>query len=743
MSDIIEQAKKHYQIAKNGWDEIYRKAKQDLEFLSDSQYAQWDAREAAARASVNRPILEVDQLSQFIHQVVNDIRMNTPSIKIIPDDDKSDLETAEILSGRIRAIEYKSQADSAYDMAADFAVRCSIGFLRVDHDYTDDDGFEQELKICRVVNPTAVLIDPCSIEPDGSDAKYGFVFEEMSLDEFKSQYPNATPLSFGEEDKSKKPSDSDKITIAEYFVIQDEMEERGLLDDGTSEPVSEGKKYKRTRKIKKPKVMRYKLAFEDELESTTFPGKYIPIVPVYGEELWIDGKRNLNSLIRKSKSSQVAYNMLKSSETEILLKQQQSPVQAAVGQMRGFEEDWKTPEKAMVLYYHTTDVNGIQVPPPQRLAPPVVSQGFAQASMDAENNIRKTLGMYNAGVGKREGQSSGVALKQLEMSGDVASFHFGDNLVKSIAQVGRILVAALPVIEDTPRVVNIIDEEENIKQVGINGAVARDQKQTYDINKGKWGVRVTTGASFTTQRQEAAAYYAEVIKSIPDLMPAIGDLVFKYQDAPGAQAISARLKKLVDPKLLDESEREDGQDPQVMQLTAQLQELAAQAQQQISQLQAELENKQAETMIKMGELKIKQEEVAIKNKEADIKAADVKLKFITATQTQEPQPTPIEANDSIEVLNAKLAEKLTKQQMEAEQAALAQQQEMLRQQQEQEMELREQALKAAELEQRQAQASAMIQALSNISGQLNQLTQSVSQPITVIRDEAGNMIGAQ
>lgn len=752
MASDIERAKERYRLAKDGWREIYRKAKEDLQFLSDEPYAQWDAQEANNRATVGRPVLEVDQLSQFIHQVINDIRMNTPSIKVIPDGEGSDQETAEIISGRIKAIEYKSNADSSYDMAAEFSVKSSIGFIRVDHGYVDDKTFNQELRIIRVINPAAVLLDPDSVETDGSDAKYGFVFEEISKDRFEQLYPKATPSSFGEESPNKNLKDTDKIIIAEYFCIDEEYEEKGLLDDGTSEIAIKDKQYKSKRKLSRAKVKRFKFSGEDELESTGFPGKYIPLVPVYGEEAWVEGRRHLNSLIRKSKSSQMAYNMLKSSETEILLKQQQAPVQAAVGQMRGFEADWKKPEKAMVLYYHQTDASGQSAPPPQRLQPPVVSSGFAQASMDAENNIRKTLGMYNAGVGKREGQSSGVALKQLEMSGDVASFHFGDNLIKSITHVGKILVCALPEIEDTARIVNTIGKEDEHKLVGINGAVVEDQERSYDLTKGSWDVRVTTGPSFTTQRQEAASYYAEVIKSAPDLMPVIGDLVFKYQDAPGAQAISSRLKKIVDPKLLDEQERDKNQqDPAIMQLTQQLQQTTQEAQMQIQALQNELKNKQADTQIKMGELEIKAQEVKIKE-------ADMQLKLMQAQQPQ--QPVAETADDGFErqlkerELEIKAFDAETKrisamqksgdgqtgikldttgfQMMKTPEQLQLEESEMMQKQQSEAMESEAKAM----------QTQAVIEALGGISQQLQGLTNQVSQPIIVTRDEAGNLTGA-
>ena len=643
-----------YKLAKDGWSEINRKAKEDLVFLSDEQYAQWNPSVANARATVGRPVVEIDQLTQYVHQVSNDIRMNTPTINVIPVGD-GDQETAEIIQGRIKAIEYKSNADAAYDMAADFSIKSSIGYIRVDHDYINDRGFEQELLIKRVVNPQSIMIDPTSIEPDGSDAKWGFALEEISCGEFKRRYPNASPISFGEDELRLIPN-AETVTIAEYFYIEDGEEEIGLLNDGSVQPIVKGKKYKTTRKVKRPRVMRQWLAGDDELtEPSPFPGKYIPLVPVYGEESWVGGKRHLLSLIRKAKSSAMMYNELKSSELEILMKQLQSPVMAAVGQMRGFEGDWKTPDKAMVLYFHQTDANGQPCPPPQRLIAPTVSQGYAAASMDAENNIKKSLGMYSAAVGNREGDSSGKALMQLEQSSDLATLHFADNLTRSITQVGKILVCALPEIEDTARVVSTIGKEDEMKPVGINGKRVEGQERDYYF-KGDFDVRVVTGASFTTQRQQAATFYGDLVGKMPDLMPVIGDLVFKYNDAPGAQAISNRLKKLVDPKLLDKSEREDEQDPSIAALTAEATQGMQLAKQEIDALNMQLQQIEAQKQtdelkrqadaVKAQIAQLKTNEI-IANQAIELQQKDLEIQRLkamddvkAAATTQAPAPKP-------------------------------------------------------------------------------------------------------
>jgi uncharacterized protein YgiM (DUF1202 family) len=736
--DVIDKAKKRYEYAKSAWATIYDKAKEDLHFLSDEPFAQWDEQEAYTRNQVGRPALQIDQLGQFVRQVVNDIRMNTPTIKVIPVGDGADIETSEMMQGRIRSIEYKSNADSAYDTASDFSVKSSIGFITVDHDYCDDGGFEQELKINRVINPFAILLDPDSIQADGSDAKWGFIFEQITRSEFENLYPDAALQGFSDE-KPRNDEKDDSIQIARYYTIEEESKKVGLLPDGRIEEIKDGVAYKITRTIKKSKVKCYKLSAKDILEETTFPGRYIPIVPVYGEEAWIDGERNIYSLIRRSKQAQYMYNLWKSLETELLLKQQQAPVQAAVGQMRDFEVDWKNPEKAMVLYYHQTDVDGNPAPAPQRLQPPTIPTGVVNASQGAENDIRKTLGMYNAQVGKREGSISGIALEQLDRSGDVATYHFGDNLVRSITHVGKILVCALPEIEDTARVVQIIDKEEEPKSIGINGARTPEQERDYYFTKGKHDVRVITGASYTTQRQEAARLYSETVKAMPDLMPIIGDLVFKYQDSPGAQAISERLKKTIDPKFLQDDKN---QDPMVTQLNSQLQQVTMEAQQTIQQLQSELKSKQAEMQLKQKDQQLKAQseglKIEVERAKLELEAKKLELEqqkmYIDMQNTQRQQDlTNAPANQEATSEQFLLEEQELQQKAMMEQAEIEQRNSMLEAQHQAHLQ---------DLQAKAIQTQAVIDALSGIQNQLGNLTASVQQPIKIQRDAQGNIIGA-
>lgn len=746
-SDILTQATEDYKKAKDAWSEIYQKAKDDLRFLSDEPFAQWDASEANARVKIGRPALTIDQLGQFVHQVTNDIRMNTPTINVVPDGDGSDVETADIFKGLIKAIEYASKADAAYDTATDFSVKSSIGFIRVDHDYVASDGFEQELIIKRVINPQSVFIDPDSTEPDGSDAKFGFVLEEMSQKEFKKLYPKCSPVSFGDDNPSKAINDQEKIVIAEYFKIEETYVTKGLKASGEMEDLANDdeetiKGYKSTRKVASRKVLRYKLAGQDELEKTTFPGIYIPIVPVYGEEAWEEGKRKLNSLIRKSKEAQGMYNLWKSLETELLLKQQQAPVMAAVGQMRGFEDDWKIPDKAMVLAYHQTDAAGDKAPPPQRLPAPQIPTGIVNAARETVDDIKATMGMYNASIGQRSNETSGIAINSRKKEGDVATFHFGDNLVRSITHVGVICVYAIPEVYDTARIIKIVGQEDEVKLVGINGQMAPDQERAFDLTQGKYDVRVQTGPPFTTQREEAAAMYTQLITAMPDLMPVIGDLVFKYQDTAGAQAVSARLKKLVDPKLLSPEEKDETQpDPQIVALTQQLQQVTQEASSKIQQLEAELQNKQ-------GDLQIKAAEVQVKGKEVEVKGMEAQAKVIQAQQ--QPSVQDNSADIAIQMRKQDLAEYQAQEDTRLRELSLMLDSEKIKLDMVKLQMTAQPMVQSAEggesgvddgVEAAQREQQNLI--LAGIMERVDQLTQAISQPIQVIRDENNNIIGAQ
>lgn len=610
--DILHMAKDVYKVDKEHWDSlVYEKAKEDLHFLSDDRGAMWDAKEFERRDKTGRAALQIDMLMQFIHQVANDIRQNEHEADVVPVGSDASIDTADVLKGLIKQIQYKSSANEVYETGVTSAIKCGIGYIKVEREFEDDErGFDQVLKIGRVVNPFVIYPDCTFMASDGSDMKHCTELERMRVKDFKALYPDKDVISWDDgSEKNAVLKDDEEVVIAHFYIKDSE------------EKVLESADGKKQRTVKRYTINKYIMSGSEVLETEVFPGKYIPFVPVIGEEMWEDGKRHYHSLIRKSKQASAHYNLMESIKTDILMKAARANVMVPEGSIDDYAADWMFPEKSMALRYKVYDDQGRPIPPPAQLNPAQVSPGFVEAAASSINDIRSTLGMYQSSVGQNGPEVSGKAIDARKIEGDVATYHFGDNLARSITQVCRIIVCAAPTIYDAARMIQIMNEEGDAQLVAINGApTPQGQKALHDFSKGSYDIRMTIGASYTTKRQEAEAFLKEIITSQPQLMQVCGDLLFKNSDFAGAQELSARMKRVMNPAI---TAPDDGQDPAVMQLTQQNKQL----QQQLQQTMAQLKDKTADQNIKMAGVQAKMHDMQVK---AETDRQDIQSKAYTA-----------------------------------------------------------------------------------------------------------------
>jgi len=127
MDKLLLEAKEAYQNCVDYESTQRDMSKKEYDFARLGE--QWPENVRKDRESKGRPCLTMNKLPAFIRQVVNDARQNKPSIKVHPVDDNADVETAEVLNGLIRNIEYRSDAGAAYDTAIDWAASCGIGYF--------------------------------------------------------------------------------------------------------------------------------------------------------------------------------------------------------------------------------------------------------------------------------------------------------------------------------------------------------------------------------------------------------------------------------------------------------------------------------------------------------------------------------------------------------------------------------------------------------------------------------------
>jgi hypothetical protein len=594
---LIAEAKKRFEICEDAERDIRDLALDDLRFYAGEHWPEVIKRE---RELSNRPCLTIDRIGGAVKQVVNDQRQNRPAVHVNPVDDNADPDTAEVLQGLVRHIEYDSSADVAYDTAFQYAaITGGPGYIRVITEYEYEDSTEQCIKIKRIRNPRSVYLDPNATEPDGSDAEFGFIFTWLTKEEYEREYPakeDGGPKEINWESDIQGSDgwlkDND-IRVAEYFY--------------------------RVREGKKSVVKWCKFNGFEVLEETEWPGKWIPIVPVIGEEIDINGKRVLRGIVRMAKDPQRMYDFQVSNEAETIALAPKAPFVGWKGQFE--DPKWQTANARNWAYLEAEPVlvDGQTAPSlPQRniQEPPIAA--ITQARMAAADDVKVVTGIYDASLGAKGNETSGKAIMARQREGDTANFHLIDNFSKALRHVGRIVVDLIPKIYNAERVVRIIGEDGTQKTVTVNAQEnpMEPVENIYDLTIGKYDVTVTTGPSYSTKRQEAAESMIEMTRAYPDLFAIAGDLLVKNLDWPGSKELSERLKKKFG--IEDEDSAQMPIPPQVQQQMAemeqkfqQMNEYARQTQQENEAykagLQVEQMREQFKTQIEMAKIELERE----------------------------------------------------------------------------------------------------------------------------------------
>lgn len=613
-ADILKEAREAFQRAYDYEIVNRREAREDIEFARLSR--QWPRQIEKQRLRERRPCLTVNKLAPVIRQVVNDARQNRPSIKVLPKDDKADIETAEVISGLIRNIEQTSNADVAYDTAIDQAVSGGFGYWRIDLDYAygeapsdlKDAGvelFEQDICIKRVANQFSVYGDPDSTAADSSDWMRSFVVEMVPHKEFKRKHPNAKMTDFSAEAwqgiEGQWRTDT-AVMVAEYWkreettklVIGVQTENEVTImpvadfrklqkDDPTIEAVTQ------PRPVKCCKVTKYLITGAEVLETEEWPGTFIPIIPVYGDEVIFEGNRHFRSLIRDAKDANQMFNFWRTAATELVALAPKAPFIGEEGAFSVDPQKWATANTASHAFIEYKKGGN----PPQRQEFAGVPAGALQEALNASDDIKAITGVYDASLGARSNETSGRAIQVRQREGDVSTFHFIDNLTRAIRHTGKVIIDLIPKVYSTPRIVRILGEDGKPQTVKVNQEPDENEAQEnrdaairiHDLRVGRYDLAVTSGPSFTTKREEAATQMIELIRSYPDAAPIIGDLLAKNLDWPGADEIAKRLEKMLPPGVRDDET--GGIPPEAQQQIQQM----AQAIQELGQRLQEAESK--------------------------------------------------------------------------------------------------------------------------------------------------------
>lgn len=591
---------------------------------------QWQANDVQSRQLEARPCLTINKLEAYCTQVTNQQRQQRPRIKVHAVDNGADKKTAEVIAGICRHIEVNSNADTAYDTAFDSAVHMGWGYWRIRHDFIKEDSFDQDIYIETIDNPFSVYFDPMSTLPDGSDQQECLITDQLTKANFRNMYPGkddgSTFTETGQGDDLSEWVSADTIRIAEYFYVDSQRATLVMLSDGTTgwkddlpkppEMLPEGVAVVAERPSHKKVIKWCKLTAMEVLEEQVWPGRWIPVIPVYGERVVIEGKRRKFGLVKHAMDPQRMYNFWRTATTESVALAPKAKWLMGAGQDEGFENEWSQANVATypVLHYNNEGLNGAAYPPPQRLQPEPPPTGAIEAAMLIGEDLSAVLGIVEPAM-RIGGNVSGKALNSEKQQSDNATFNYYDNLTRSICHTGKIIVDLIPKIYDTQRVVRILGEDGRPNQITVNETTAIDEVLN-NVTVGQYDVVMDTGPGYNSKRQEAVEQFANILNTaLGEEVARVGaDLAIRAMDFSGSDVLADRLAAANPLAQIDEKS-----------------DVPPQAQMQIKGLQAQLE--QAGQQVQVLELKLKsrsdvvamQEEGATKREviKSTVKAHDV------------------------------------------------------------------------------------------------------------------------
>jgi hypothetical protein len=642
---FLKEARERFQEGVDADRENRNMALDDQRFIANDQ---WDETVKARRIAKGRPCLSINTLPQYLGQVVGDMLMNQPAIKVRPSEG-GDKAVADVRQGLIRYIENRNNAAQVYVGAGESQVGCGLGHFRVGTAYSNDDTFDQDIEIKSIPNPFAVVWDAFSVEPTGADARFCFVVEEMPRLVFEEAYPDAqsselmVPLQGSWATK-------DTVRVTEYWTMKEEKRTLALLqrsdkDQPTMEDVTDADEATMALVVKdandQPRVREkmvsracmYLITGQDILAGPVeYPIKRFPIFKVTGRTQQVGDRTYRYSLIRFAKDPIRLRNLSRSAAAEYLSMSPRAQWllhEADRDKAKQYREAHKSGDPTL---FYSGDRK------PERIDPPMAPNALFQESQFYDQDIKDTTGLHDASLGMKSNETSGKAILARERQGDTATAMYQFNLKAAIRECGRVINDLIPVVFDTARTIVALGEDGSAKAVRVNDPNAPDGH--IDLKTGKYDIEIETGPSYSTRRVEAAESMMAFIQAVPGAAQIAGDLIASAQDWPDADKIAARLKKALPPGVVEDDD-EDLNDEQKA------------AKQQAAQAAQAEQAKAKELALRGAELALDEQQAKVLKMDADAQLSQAKARETAKGDPADPEK-PLD--DALKLQQVRLAE---------------------------------------------------------------------------------------
>jgi hypothetical protein len=631
--------------------------------------------------SKNRPDLDFNILNRMISQLRGEYSKSQNGISVGKKDGteatEQDIAMIDFIEGHMRYQFHEMKVNGVeYDI---FTQILKGGFSggKVYADYTPTSGFEQDIIVDTLYDPTLIGFDPFAKKVDKGDG--AFIFEaipyekeraekefNVSVDKIKASYSQeGFKWSFkaGGEDivmvvdyYYKKYKNAKYVLLSNQDVVEeneyDEYVKRWNEEQLEQAPVIiAGPIVKQKVTIWRAKIIGNYIIEEEPTDLVNFP------------IIYCDGN---SSLIKDPSNTSIQYhtkpytydavgtqrlkNFAGQSLAYSLMKTIQSPFMASNESLRGQNpEPWKNPQEANILTYNEFKDNNpdVRLTPPIQISPTPIPPEIMQAFQEADRTFSQIMGGMDLSIGNMsEAEMSGKAIQQRQTMGNAAAMPYVNNMIRFCQSCAERILELIPLYYTTPRSVPVMDGRGRRSYIKIN----QEGGLSMDFNPSDFEIKIEAGANFAVQQERTKQEIVALANAIPAFGQFIADkgLPIILDNLSGIRGVE-ELKKEVDDWMAaqEEMKAQMAQMPNPDLMKTQLAEQKLMMESKLAEQKMIIDdrNTKIKALTDIGKLKIDKE----KNK---IEAAKVAADFVESRHSMALAEDELEYDKVMQLIGA-------------------------------------------------------------------------------------------
>lgn len=474
----------------------------------------------------DRPTLTFSVIAPILKHQLKNITDSVPESSVATTDVDTDPNSEQIAKGltaKLQSIYDVNRYPDVVGEAAELAGTGGKAVFKIQTEYENNTSFDQKITIKSIPDPTLIFFDPCSKTMSKEDAEYVFEVSELSESSFKRIYPEiniedlqdfsiktaGAGIRWIKEQHGKKT-----VSVVDYCYKDYEKSTLYLVKDSeTGQPITTKDKPKskelilESRETNDISIKHIRICGDKIIEEETeLNFKHLPYIFFCSDSKIVNGKEVIIPFAKPAIDAQRAKNISFNTLFFEMLNNSTGRFIVASESINDALSDAITnpSSKKNLIYDSRGDDDGIPVqnPPPQWIpSQPIPSVGL-EVFKSLDETINTILGSQYYSLDQTN--MSGKALYNLSdfMSASIATLM--KNLIISTAQIGRVVLSALPFLYEQNEV--DISNNSQKKNVLIN---------YNEIDIEKYAIRVHKGANYALQQQVTIESLLEYSRTSP------------------------------------------------------------------------------------------------------------------------------------------------------------------------------------------------------------------------------------